>query len=80
MSSGPRPGDAPGKRGNTGASLTFIDLFCGCGGFSLGMERAGFGFASLRSIPIRERSRALRCRFTTRSTKQRVYFLAFRAV
>ena len=22
--------------------LTFIDLFCGCGGFSLGMERAGF--------------------------------------
>ena len=24
------------------APLTFIDLFCGCGGFSLGMERAGF--------------------------------------
>ncbi len=23
-------------------SLTCIDLFCGCGGFSLGMERAGF--------------------------------------
>jgi DNA (cytosine-5)-methyltransferase 1 len=22
--------------------FTFIDLFCGCGGFSLGMERAGF--------------------------------------
>jgi DNA (cytosine-5)-methyltransferase 1 len=22
--------------------LTFIDLFCGCGGFSLGMQRAGF--------------------------------------
>lgn len=22
--------------------LTLIDLFCGCGGFSLGMERAGF--------------------------------------
>ncbi len=25
-----------------GRPLTFIDLFCGCGGFSLGMERAGF--------------------------------------
>jgi DNA (cytosine-5)-methyltransferase 1 len=23
-------------------NLTFIDLFCGCGGFSLGMQRAGF--------------------------------------
>ncbi len=23
-------------------AYTFIDLFCGCGGFSLGMERAGF--------------------------------------
>ena len=22
--------------------LTFIDLFCGCGGFSLGLQRAGF--------------------------------------
>ena len=22
--------------------LTFIDLFCGCGGFTLGMLRAGF--------------------------------------
>lgn len=22
--------------------FTFIDLFCGCGGFSLGMDRAGF--------------------------------------
>ena len=24
------------------SGLTFVDLFCGCGGFSLGMERAGF--------------------------------------
>ena len=24
------------------APLTFLDLFCGCGGFSLGMKRAGF--------------------------------------
>ncbi len=28
----------PGPR----PSLTCLDLFCGCGGFSLGMERAGF--------------------------------------
>ena len=27
---------------NNAAPLTFLDLFCGCGGFSLGMERAGF--------------------------------------
>jgi DNA (cytosine-5)-methyltransferase 1 len=28
--------------------LTFIDLFCGCGGFSLGLERAGFkGLAAI---------------------------------
>jgi DNA (cytosine-5)-methyltransferase 1 len=26
----------------TSKALTFVDLFCGCGGFSLGMERAGF--------------------------------------
>ena len=26
----------------TAANSTFIDLFCGCGGFSLGMMRAGF--------------------------------------
>lgn len=26
----------------TASPLTFIDLFCGCGGFSLGLERAGF--------------------------------------
>ena len=27
---------------------TFIDLFCGCGGFSLGLQRAGFkGLAAI---------------------------------
>ncbi len=25
-----------------GKALTFVDLFCGCGGFSLGLKRAGF--------------------------------------
>jgi len=30
--------------------LYFIDLFCGCGGFSLGMERAGLrGLAAIDS-------------------------------
>ena len=35
---------ASGSGGSSTASsdLTFIDLFCGCGGFSLGLERAGF--------------------------------------
>ena len=32
--------------------LTFIDLFCGCGGFSLGLERAGLtGLAAIDSNP-----------------------------
>jgi DNA (cytosine-5)-methyltransferase 1 len=26
----------------TAHGLTFIDLFCGCGGFTLGMQRSGF--------------------------------------
>jgi DNA (cytosine-5)-methyltransferase 1 len=30
--------------------LTFIDLFCGCGGFSLGLQRAGLkGLAAIDS-------------------------------
>ena len=31
-----------GSHVNANSALTFLDLFCGCGGFSLGMERAGF--------------------------------------
>jgi DNA (cytosine-5)-methyltransferase 1 len=32
--------------------LTFVDLFCGCGGFSLGMQRAGLRcLAGLDSNP-----------------------------
>ncbi len=30
----------------TGDRPNFIDLFCGCGGFSLGLERAGFECAA----------------------------------
>ena len=30
--------------------LSFIDLFCGCGGFSLGLQRAGLkGLAAIDS-------------------------------
>jgi DNA (cytosine-5)-methyltransferase 1 len=40
----PAPGgEVPGEGGRSGADkLTCLDLFCGCGGFSLGMQRAGF--------------------------------------
>ncbi len=32
--------------------LTYIDLFCGCGGFSLGLDRAGLmGLAAIDSNP-----------------------------
>jgi DNA (cytosine-5)-methyltransferase 1 len=34
-------------------TLTCIDLFCGCGGFSLGMQRAGFDLlAAIDSSPV----------------------------
>ena len=34
------------------ATPTFIDLFCGCGGFSLGLIRAGFqGLAAIDFNP-----------------------------
>ena len=35
-------------------SLTCLDLFCGCGGFSLGMKRAGFNV--LAAIDFNKRS------------------------
>jgi DNA (cytosine-5)-methyltransferase 1 len=35
-------------------SPTFLDLFCGCGGFSLGLIRAGFqGLAAIDFNPQR---------------------------
>lgn len=37
----PETGISQDAESNLGA-LTFIDLFCGCGGFSLGLQRAGF--------------------------------------
>ena len=34
------------------APLTFLDLFCGCGGFSLGLQRAGLkGLAAIDFNP-----------------------------
>ena len=46
---GRRPGEgradknkSSGEGGRSANQLTCLDLFCGCGGFSLGMQRAGF--------------------------------------
>jgi DNA (cytosine-5)-methyltransferase 1 len=34
-------------------ALTCLDLFCGCGGFSLGMQRAGFSvLAAIDTSPV----------------------------
>ena len=38
----PRAATGSGGSSTESSDLTFIDLFCGCGGFSLGLERAGF--------------------------------------
>jgi DNA (cytosine-5)-methyltransferase 1 len=38
------------------AALTFLDLFCGCGGFTLGMQRAGLH--CLAAIDVRKLRRA----------------------
>ena len=39
----PSPGgEGRGEGGRSLKQLTCLDLFCGCGGFSLGMQRAGF--------------------------------------
>ena len=36
-----------------GPPLTCLDLFCGCGGFSLGMQRAGFAvLAAIDANPV----------------------------
>lgn len=36
------PGTVGARAAGSGKTLTCLDLFCGCGGFSLGMEQAGF--------------------------------------
>src|SRR4051812_42094137 len=38
---------------NDGKAPTFLDLFCGCGGFTLGMMRSGFHcLAAIDSDPV----------------------------
>lgn len=42
VSSAASPSPLRGEGRGEVRSLTFLDLFCGCGGFSLGLRRAGF--------------------------------------
>ena len=38
----PSPSPPSGERAGVRGQPTCLDLFCGCGGFTLGMQRAGF--------------------------------------
>jgi len=55
VSSHPTPGEPSSHERQS--PLTCLDLFCGCGGFTLGMERAGFRtLAAIDSNPVAMRT------------------------